>query len=215
MSTDQPPEGESGPGREQPAPGRRRGPPDAASAASEQGYRSSPVPPDGTDRFPTAPYGRDVGSRPHRERGAEGPPLASRARRLVARIVDALLIGVPVLLVFWPLPGGGQAEGTAGAVGQQVVFVLAYLGYEGLMLTSSGQTVGKKLMRIRVAVLETGGVPQGRQGWSRAGIYSLPLLVPFFGTLFWLVNVAFCLWDQPWRQCLHDKPPGTVVVTAD
>ncbi|MGP3983339.1 RDD family protein [Streptomyces sp. KR80] len=146
------------------------------------------------------------------------PPLANRGKRLVARIIDLLLIWVPVGLAMYAIVGGydpADADDNGKAAIVQGVVVLAYLLYEGLMLASSGQTVGKKVMNIRVALLENGAVPAGSPAWIRACVYILPVLVPCCGwPVFWLVNVLWCTWDKPYQQCLHDKAAKTVVVEA-
>lgn len=142
------------------------------------------------------------------------PPLASLGRRLLARIIDALIIGVPVSVVLWLAMGDYDMRDTGYSTGQPLLYALVYVVYEGLMLTNSGQTVGKRLTQVRVAMLENGAVPRGQPGWFRAGTYALPLMVPCCGSLFWLVNVLMCTWDKPYRQCLHDKAAKTVVVDA-
>ncbi|MBQ0988345.1 RDD family protein [Streptomyces sp. F63] len=147
------------------------------------------------------------------------PPLASLGRRLLARIIDGLLIGIPVGAVVGGLISGfdygfGDNDDMGESTGVQLVILIVYFVYEGLMLSRSGQTVGKMLMKIRVAMLADGSVPAGSPGWTRAAVYSLPQLVPCFGFVFWLVNVLFCTWDRPYRQCLHDKAAKTVVVSA-
>jgi uncharacterized RDD family membrane protein YckC len=157
------------------------------------------------------PYGGTAGSV---DPLAGMAPLASRGKRLLARIIDALIVGIPLGLVIG-LAESGYSSDTGRTYWQQGVYILVYLVYEGLMLTTSGQTVGKKLMRIRVAMLKDGAVPAGSPGWFRAVVYSLPMLVPCLGFLFWLVNVLFCTWDQPYHQCVHDKAARTVVVAAD
>jgi uncharacterized RDD family membrane protein YckC len=73
------------------------------------------------------------------------------------------------------------------------------------VLTSlwQGQTIGKRLMRVRVLRLD--GEPMG--WWSafeRAGGYVA-------GVATGLMGFAQVLWD-PNRQCIHDKIVGTVVV---
>jgi uncharacterized RDD family membrane protein YckC len=143
------------------------------------------------------------------------PPLASRGKRLLARIIDALIIGIPVGLTMG-LAQGGWGSGDDGRIySQQGVYTLVYLIYEGLMLTRSGQTLGKRAMKIRVAMLSDGAVPAGMPGWIRTLVYHVPPLVPCVGFLFWLANVLFCTWDKPYQQCLHDKSAKTVVVAAD
>lgn len=157
------------------------------------------------------PYGGTAGAA---DPLAGMPPLASRGRRLVARIIDALLVGIPVGIVVG-FAQGGYSTNTGQTYWQQAVYTFVYLVYDGLMLTTRGQTVGKKLMRIRVGMLENGAIPAGAPGWFRAAVYSLPALVPCIGSLFWLVNVLFCTWDKPYQQCIHDKAARTVVVAAD
>ncbi|MCR8575524.1 RDD family protein [Streptomyces sp. Isolate_219] len=148
------------------------------------------------------------------------PPLANRGRRLVARIIDAVIIGVPVWLIMTAIVGGVDFFSTDGEMaGRQStvsgVTLLVYLVYEGLMLSSRGQTVGKMAMKIRVAMLADGSVPHGQPGWVRAAVYSLPEIIPCCGFIFWLINVLWCTWDKPYQQCLHDKAAKTVVVSTE
>ena len=149
---------------------------------------------------------------------SEMPPLGGLGRRLSARIIDTVLlaiVGVPLSLVAY---AGSSHDRTARTVGVDVVLALVGFVYEGLMLTlSRGQTVGKKVMRIRVAVLANGAVPSGSTGWIRSAVYWLPgifsaLCIP---ALFSLLNILWCTWDRPYRQCLHDKAAKTVVVRTD
>ncbi|MEU0806306.1 RDD family protein [Streptomyces sp. NPDC005970] len=143
------------------------------------------------------------------------PPLANRGRRLVARIIDALIVGIPVGLVLAVLVGDyDPVNNNDEATVMTIVYALVYFVYEGLMLTKYGQTVGKKVMKIRVAMLENGEIPAGQPGWLRAGTYSLPEIVPCCGFIFWLINVLWCTWDRPYHQCLHDKVAKTVVVSV-
>ncbi|RXS88806.1 RDD family protein [Streptomyces sp. TM32] len=148
------------------------------------------------------------------------PPLANRGRRLVARIIDAIIIGVPVGIIMSVIVGGvnyfstdsDQARGQWTVSG---VTMLAYLIYEGLMLSSRGQTLGKMAMKIRVAMLSNGSIPTPQAGWTRAAVYTLPEIVPCCGFVFWLINVLWCTWDKPYQQCLHDKAAKTVVVSTE
>ncbi|QPP08642.1 RDD family protein [Streptomyces bathyalis] len=236
MSTDQP---GNDPFRKQESPEGRQEPPRYGDSAGPYGDpadpHGSPPPASGGqgegqgDPYGAGPYGGaggPYGSGPYASNpygdmtGATDPlegmaPLASRGKRLVARIIDALLIGIPVGLIMGFAQGGWEPDDSGRTAGQQLVYTVVYLVYEGLMLTHSGQTVGKKVMRIRVAVLADGAVPRGVPGWLRSAVYHVPPLVPCIGFIFWLANVLFCTWDKPYRQCLHDKAAKTVVVAAD
>ena len=240
MSTEQP---ENDPFRKPEQPEQPPPPPPPPSGGGGSPYDSAPPPPPppppsggggANDPYGGGPHGGPYGgpggpggpggSGPYDNPygGAMGaadplagmPPLASRGKRLLARIIDALLIGIPVGVVVG-LAQGGYSTNTGQTYWQQGVYTLVYLVYEGLMLTTQGQTVGKKLMKIRVAMLSNGTIPHGQPGWFRAAVYSLPAFVPCLGSLFWLVNVLFCTWDKPYQQCLHDKAARTVVVATD
>ncbi|MDT0322593.1 RDD family protein [Streptomyces millisiae] len=196
MSTHQPrPDPEEGPGRE---------------AGEDEGLPKAPPP---GEPYGDNPYGGPAGAA---DPLAGMPPLANRGKRLVARVIDSIVVGVPVTLLMWPLVGnyGWDGDGGGGAYGSEAVVLVVYFIYEGLMLSARGQTLGKMAMRIRVAMLRDGAVPRGNPAWYRAGVYSLPQLLPCIGFVFWLVNVLNCTWDKPYRQCVHDKAARTVVVST-
>jgi uncharacterized RDD family membrane protein YckC len=88
-----------------------------------------------------------------------------------------------------------------------LAFVLAYL-YDVEMMFRTGQTVGKRIMKLQVVPVDpalplTRGVAAKRflvmQGCN---------LVPGLG----YVDGLWQLWDKPYRQCLHDKFPSTLVI---
>ncbi|MEU5428190.1 RDD family protein [Streptomyces olivoreticuli] len=242
MSTGEPPEDDpflkkpseppssGGPGPGQgatPGGGPYGGPGAGAPGGGPYGSASGGVPPSG------GPYGGD----PYGGAGAPGggpgnpygdqsgatdplagmPPLAARWRRLVARIIDGLLVSIPVSAVFSAATWGWDwdlANNNGKSTSLGIIIAVVYFVYEGLMLTTRGQTVGKMAMHIRVAMLENGAVPEGTPGWTRAAVYSLPEVVPCCGFVFWLVNVLWCTWDMPYHQCIHDKAAKTVVVST-
>jgi uncharacterized RDD family membrane protein YckC len=128
--------------------------------------------------------------------GAGSGPRANFGHRLVAAIIDGILLVVPTAILEYALrPVGGFI---ALAVG---------VGYYGWLEGSpSGQTLGKRAMGIRVYDLRVGGpIGTGRAiGRYFAKIISaIPCLLGYF----WM------LWDKE-RQCWHDKFVGSVVVPA-
>ena len=93
-------------------------------------------------------------------------------------------------------------------------FVLAALVlgalYEITLTATMGQTVGKRLLGIKVVHLSDGDVP----GWGSATIrYLLPTAVGALPIVQFLALVVYlrALWD-PMRQGFHDRAAGTIVV---
>jgi uncharacterized RDD family membrane protein YckC len=221
MSTDQPAPGPEGGAPEESEGGASKRPEGGAPEESEGGEQQpSPPPPPPPGPEGGAPEG--AAPPPPWAEGEEEdplagmPPLAARWRRLVARIIDALIIGVPVTLVVGLTWGSYDVNNTGRSIAQDLVYALVYFVYEALMLTTYGQTVGKMAMKIRVGMLQNGQIPAGAPGWTRAAVYTLPPIVFCCGSVFWLLNVVWLLWDKPYRQALHDKAANTVVVsTAD
>jgi uncharacterized RDD family membrane protein YckC len=173
-----------------------------------------------------APHG---GAGPHEDAGPYGaagpygeqpdplagmPPLASRGRRLLARIIDSLIVGIPVYLVTAAIWNNWDYRNSTASYTESVIYALIYVAYQVVMLTGSGQSLGKKLMRIRVAMLADGSIPTTQAALQRESIYALVPVIPCCGSIFWLINVLWCTWDKPYRQCLHDKAARTVVVSA-
>lgn len=217
MSSDQPQPGDPGEPSNDPY-GRQ--PPHYPQGGGPGGAGGSPYggpPPSQPGGYGNHPYGANPYGDAYGAANplAGMPPLASRGKRLVARILDAFLVGIPVFLISGIFLGFSiDSDDTGGQLGQSILYTLVYLVYEGFMLSTRGQTVGKMAMRLRVAMLDNGALPAGSPGWVRAAVYSLPGVVPCLGSIFWLVNVLFCTWDKPYQQCLHDKVAKTVVVAA-
>jgi uncharacterized RDD family membrane protein YckC len=122
-------------------------------------------------------------------------PRASFGRRLVAYLVDGLILSVPYL-VLWP------ALGQTAAYVITLIIDLAYFGYfEG---SPSGQTIGKRLLSIRVIDFQTGGPI----GYPRAlGRY----LGKILSGIACLLGYLWMLWDRE-KQTWHDKLVTSVVV---
>ncbi|GAA0421483.1 RDD family protein [Acrocarpospora corrugata] len=108
----------------------------------------------------------------------------------------------------------------AGMLISAIVTFLLYAAYEFFLVSRDGQTIGKKVMKIRVVKL--GGSVHGGLDTEtlakRIGVLWGPQLLAFnvflnaLGGLFSLVNVLWPLWDKPLQQAIHDKVAGTVVV---
>ncbi|MBM9621337.1 RDD family protein [Streptomyces zhihengii] len=154
---------------------------------------------------------------------------APLGKRLAARLLDTLLLGALVSAVAVPVGmsafehidakiEAAKLSGrtvtvwlvdgtTAGQIGI-VLGALLVLGvlYEALPTARWGRTLGKKLCGVRVMGIESHEPPSFGAALRRWLLYSvLGLLV------IGLLNVLWCLFDRPWRQCWHDKAAGTFV----
>lgn len=126
--------------------------------------------------------------------GASGPR-ANFGQRLVAVLIDGVLLYVVQLIV---AAIAGRGAGTFLAI---VIGLAYYIYLEG---SPAGQTVGKKVLNIRVIDFATGGpLGFGKAAIRYVGRYisGLPLLLGYF----WM------LWDKE-NQTWHDKIATTVVV---
>jgi uncharacterized RDD family membrane protein YckC len=162
-----------------------------------------------------------------------GQPLASFGDRFLAFLLDSVilygvfyaLLFIPAFIVFianadfptQPDPNTGVAPFPTRffvtlLIVDATLFVLlivaAYV-YSVEMMYRTGQTIGKRVMKIRVvcadpAVELTRGIAVQR--WFIE--YVAGALVPFLN----LLDGLWQLWDKPYQQCLHDKFAQTVVV---
>ena len=142
--------------------------------------------------------------------------------RVVARLVDGLIIGVPFAILFLivAVAVGAAASGSssssnstngAAAAAFGGVFVLLYLivlvvtfGYWIYFWGSSGQTLGMRLLRLKVVDADTGG----SIGYGRAAIR---LLMSFVNSLACYIGWIWVAFD-PRKQGWHDKVANSVVV---
>ena len=159
--------------------------------------------------------------------------LASRTRRLVATLIDMVL--VPTLSVALVLITGTteDAEDYLSLAGLALSIVglsiVAYLLLNGISLWRHGQTLGKRLLKIALAQpnkMDTGSgntkVPAlWRLVCLRALFFPILFFIPFLVlappfTAFWIISAIACV-DQLFiftknRRTLHDLLSGTIVV---
>lgn len=155
----------------------------------------------------------------------EDTELAGRGTRLGAVLIDSVIIMVPLMLAIIPMfmfaGAAGAAEGDAlGAMGIGAIVAIA-IGSIGflilftinlVMLHRTGQTIGKRLLNVKIV----------RTDGSRAGltrIFFLRMLVPgligglpFVGYVFSIVDPLFIFQES--RRCVHDLIADTIVVLA-
>jgi uncharacterized RDD family membrane protein YckC len=185
-----------------------------------------------------APGGWTPGVGPDGYATPGGHVLAEPGQRFVARLIDLLVLFVPALLVnapwvialiaMFPRLSRNQtsdAELTtalltiAGLLGfAYVAGVAISYAYQAIYLARTGQTVGKRVMKIRVVRLPDAGPitsADARRRWLASEGLALISWVPLINTVagfYSWANYLWLLWDRPYRQCLHDKFAKTAVV---
>ena len=143
--------------------------------------------------------------------GVSGTALASIGKRWAALIVDRMLfilIGVALIVgciaVTPEKPDDPRFLAILLAV---IVTYLAYVTYDAVMVIRGGQTLGKRLLKIRVVRADGEPVRPG-QAWGRAVTRGVAVHVLTF------VNYVPSLVTRE-RTCLHDLLAGTRVVNAE
>ena len=227
MSNGYPPQGGQGGG--QPPLGGGQYPQGGGGGYPPQGQ---PPPPQGQPP-PQQPYGQPPPQQPggyqqYPQAGSQyraGPsgPRANFGQRLVAAIIDNIIVNIPLWIIGSLLGAslftfnfrinertgevtGGGAGASAGVVLLywllSIALPLAYYTYfEG---GDTGQTIGKKAMSIRV-VRQQDGRPIG---WGAAvGRYFARIL----SAIACFLGFLWMLWD-PEKQTWHDKLTNTLVV---
>jgi uncharacterized RDD family membrane protein YckC len=114
--------------------------------------------------------------------------------RFVAGLIDAIIIGVPTAILMMILPMAFA----------YLLALVAGIGYQVYFWTSTGQTVGKQVMGLKVVSAETGELlDMGGAALRYVGymVSAIPLYLGFF----WI------LWD-PKHDAWHDKIAKTKVI---
>lgn len=159
------------------------------------------------------------GPRPRRENYHDTAPLASLGQRLMAHIADTIIYFVAIM------PGFAmiiisiiQAEKRRNnepdpvfMLGGFLVLVLLFFGvlaYNYYLLSLEGQTLGKKMIGIRVVNYHDGDNP----GFVQAVLlrsfvtFLLANFIPFFS----MIDACFIFGDE--RRCVHDLIANTTVI---
>lgn len=138
----------------------------------------------------------DVGTEHEPARATSGPR-AGFWKRFAAALIDGLLLGVVNIVLVAALGNAGSAL----SVGLGLVY---YAVLEG---GTTGQTLGKRALGIRVISFDTGGPI----GYGRALIRYLGRII---STLILFLGYLWMLWDRE-KQTWHDKMAGSVVVPVE
>ncbi|AYL36318.1 RDD family protein [Streptomyces fungicidicus] len=184
----------------------------------------APPPPQGGDPYgggggPYGGGGGPYGGAPGSADPLAGmPPLADSARRTLARIIDMILVGIVVWLLTWPFGVSeynvnGDNVNVGNSFGQSAVAAVLFIAYDTVLISRTGQTLGKKWLRMRVANLDNGATPSVQTSLARAAVLWLPFA--FCCACLWTaIAGGWSFFDRPYKQGLHDKAAKTVVVST-
>ncbi|HSC14820.1 MAG TPA: RDD family protein [Gammaproteobacteria bacterium] len=156
-----------------------------------------------------------------RDMPAEGQELAGRGVRLLAYILDGIIVGlmvyVPALIVAAATGGLEQLDRPESEIDFAALGVPIFVGCMGfiawawitlLLVARYGQTMAKRMLDIKVVRSDGSQASLGRIFWLRNVVNQLLSAIP----LYFLVDLLFIFGER--RQCIHDLIADTIVVKA-
>ena len=177
------------------------------------GYSAPPPPPGGgygappADPYQPAPPGYGVPP-------AAANPFGGLGKRLLARIIDSLLVGIPLTIVL------SIVGVNAGGALSNVIIGIASFAYFVLMETSKGGTFGKTWLGMSVTD-QNGSSPISmdasvRRNWwmllSVVGFVPILALISGLASLVIVIIIAVTISSDPRNQGWHDKLGNTLVM---
>lgn len=156
---------------------------------------------------PPAAHVEDVGA------DSTGLQLADRGTRLGAAIID-LIVAIGAMWLVSLVTSWNPWKPEASFWSPQLLNTASgfgiFIAIHGFLLATRGQTVGKLLLKIRIARPDGTPASLGRVVGLRYGVASLIAIVPAAGQV-WGVVDALLIFRKS-RRCLHDSIADTVVL---
>ena len=157
---------------------------------------------------------------------------ATRLSRFLAVIIDGVIFGVPFIPLYVAMFSVGfhsrtnsqalVAAWVAALAGAGLSLYIGGIVYIALIVVTAvlvhrnAQTIGKKLMGIKVARKDGSRASLARIFWLRNVVNTLVsvvlLLVPIIGGFYGLVDALMIFGEQ--RRCCHDYIADTIVIRA-
>jgi uncharacterized RDD family membrane protein YckC len=148
--------------------------------------------------------------------GSAGFELAGRWARLAGAIIDGL-ISIASVVPAYVFLFVATANNRRGASAMTLAFLPLLLGgllavsiVQWVLITKSGQSLGKKALGTRIVRIEDGQLPGFVKGVILRGW--LPFLLRQICGLFSLVDACWIFGEE--RRCVHDLIANTRVVVA-
>jgi len=159
---------------------------------------------------------------------------ATRLSRLGATLLDGLIFGIPLIpsyamavrvmeqarpdvftyAAFWSAMAGAGIYFYAGLLIDLVLIVITTV-----LVHRNAQTIGKKLVGIKVARTDGSRASLARIFWLRYLVGMVIMYLRFFGVLYAVVSSLYALVDTCMifggrRRCCHDYIADTIVIRA-
>jgi len=164
----------------------------------------------------TNPYAPPQGA--VRDMPGEGLEPADRLMRLLAAVLDGIIAGlmiyVPGLVVALATRAFDQPQGDVDVAVVALPLLVCLAGFVGwawitiLLVARYGQTMGKRLLEIRVVRSDGSSASLGRIFWLRNVVNALLGIIPLYG----LIDLLLIFGER--RQCIHDLIADTIVIKA-
>ncbi len=145
-----------------------------------------------------------------------GVELASRGARLAAVLLDSVLImvvTVPILFLMGVF-GGAEEPVRELTLTENIVLAIVGIGWyfilNGYLLATNGQTVGKKLLDIKIVRKNGEKISFGRIVGLRMAPFWAIAYVPFLGGIISLIDALLIFRES--RYCLHDDVADSMVI---
>jgi uncharacterized RDD family membrane protein YckC len=168
-------------------------------------------------------------SAPLSDKSAESDRWASRGSRFGARMLDGLIVAVVMFVPLFALGGFPNSQALAGgaranpfwfytyywhsaAFWPTSAVILVLLAINLYLLFRFGQTIGKKLVGIRIVRTDGSRAGLARIIFIRDLPFRIVAMIPLIGGLFSLADPLFIFSES--RRCLHDRLAGTIVMKA-
>jgi uncharacterized RDD family membrane protein YckC len=166
-------------------------------------------------------------------------PVGSMGNRFLARLVDGLVVGLPLAIIYGiissistasavkkaqeAVQNGADPNVVSSSVFSGLIGTFALLGLLSLVLTAGyeismialrGATLGKQVAGLRVVSEATGQAPGWGSAFGRWGTMFGPMIVPCLGPLITLLVEISPFFDEQRRQGWHDRAAHTVVIST-
>jgi uncharacterized RDD family membrane protein YckC len=136
--------------------------------------------------------------------------LASRGRRFLGNLIDTLVYGIVIVPALFLIDSDIESSEVLLVIGLAVVVIVAV---QAVLIATSGQSIAKKLLGMRIVRLD--GSPIGFvrgvlvRSWAVGAIASIPTI----GGIFGLIDALYIFGAE--HRCLHDVMAGSKVVMVE